>query len=152
MGAMALTCIPVVCSEGLLKLTEGLDSFIHSPHPTSAYPRASRSQTYLTSDCAQLSYVRFPSYAPVFPTTAHLALRNTFLTQLMSIARFRKFLNTLTKMPASQKGMNTAMLPQGDDALALVDILDQVSRQMSMISRTSRLIPRVGFRGSEYGP
>ena len=34
----------------------------------------------------------------------------------------------LTKVLASQEGMNGAMSLQGDDALALVDILDQVSR------------------------
>jgi hypothetical protein len=42
--------------------------------------------------------------------------------------RSREFPNTLTKMLASQEGVNTAMSLQGDDALTLVDILDQVSR------------------------
>ena len=37
-----------------------------------------------------------------------------------------EFSNTLTKMLASQEGMNAAMALQGDDALTLVDILDQV--------------------------
>lgn len=51
--------------------------------------------------------------------------------QLMPInIGFWKFLNTLTRMLASQGGTNNAVLLQGDDALTLVDILDQVSRQM----------------------
>jgi len=44
--------------------------------------------------------------------------------------RSREFPNTLTQMLASQEGINTAMSLQGDDAQTLVDILDQVSRQM----------------------
>lgn len=44
--------------------------------------------------------------------------------------RSREFPNVLTKMLASQENVNTAMTLQGDDALTLVDILDQVSRLM----------------------
>jgi hypothetical protein len=39
-------------------------------------------------------------------------------------------LHTLTKILASQEGMNAAMSLQGDDALALVDTLDQVSKPL----------------------
>ena len=60
-----------------------------------------------------------------------LALRNTFLTQLKSIdTESREFSSRLSKMLASQEGVNTAMSLQGDDALTLVDILDQVSNTM----------------------
>ena len=49
----------------------------------------------------------------------------------MSIGiRPREFPNALTTMLASQEGMNTAVSLQGDDVLALVDILDQVGREM----------------------
>ncbi|KAF9648291.1 kinase-like protein [Thelephora ganbajun] len=52
--------------------------------------------------------------------------RNTFLTQLISInIRSREFQSTLAKMLASQEGVSTAMSLRGDDALTLVDILDQ---------------------------
>jgi anaerobic glycerol-3-phosphate dehydrogenase len=47
----------------------------------------------------------------------------------MSIgARSREFPNTLTKMLASQEGMNTAVSSQGDDALTFVDILDRAGK------------------------
>lgn len=50
-----------------------------------------------------------------------------FLAQFRSIdLRSREFPNTLTKMLASQEGVNAAMSLRGDDALILVDILDQV--------------------------
>ena len=52
-------------------------------------------------------------------------------------------------MLASQEGMNTAMSLQGDDAVTLVDILDQVSGPTRTIG-TSRLIPFTGIRSSEY--
>ena len=69
----------------------------------------------------------------------------------MSInTRSEGFPDALTQMLASQEGVNTAMSLQGDDALFLIDILDQVSRQMT--SETSRLIPRAGCRDSEYRP
>ena len=59
---------------------------------------------------------------------------------LMSInIGLREFPNTLTRMLASQEGTNTALSLQGDDASALVDILDQVSR--TMMIRPSRLTP-----------
>ena len=64
--------------------------------------------------------------------------------------RSGEFQNALTKMLASQEGVNTAMSLQGDDAVTLVDILDQVSSPM--IIGTPRLIPHAGFRGSKYGP
>jgi len=49
----------------------------------------------------------------------------------MSInVRSRDIPNALTKMLASQEGMNTAMSLQGDDALTLVEILDQVNIPM----------------------
>jgi len=57
-------------------------------------------------------------------------------------------------MLASQEGMDTAMSLQGDDASALVEILDQVIRSMTF-GESGSLIARstVGFiRGSEYGP
>ena len=41
--------------------------------------------------------------------------------------RSREFPNALTKMLASQESVNTALSLQGEDALTLVDILDQVS-------------------------
>jgi len=53
--------------------------------------------------------------------------------------RSRDFPNSLNKMLASQEGMNTAMSLQGDDALTLVEILDQVSRLMTF--GASSLIP-----------
>jgi len=57
------------------------------------------------------------------------AFKNTFLTQLNSInIRSREFPNALAKMLASQEGTNTTMALQGDDALTLVDVLDQVRR------------------------
>jgi hypothetical protein len=46
-------------------------------------------------------------------------------------------------MLASQEGMNTAMSLQGDDALTLVDILDQVSRLR--IIAVLRLTPAQAF-------
>jgi hypothetical protein len=46
-------------------------------------------------------------------------------------------------MLASQEGMNTAMSLQGDDALTLVEILDQVSRPMAF--GTPNLISRQAF-------
>ena len=56
-----------------------------------------------------------------------LEFKNTFLTQLMPVnRRSREFPNASTK--ASQEGGNTALSLQGEDALTLVDILDQVSR------------------------
>jgi len=68
------------------------------------------------------------------------AFKNTFLTQLLSInIRSREFPNALTSMLESQEGMNTAMSLQGDDALTLVDILDQVS--VPIIIGTPRFIP-----------
>ncbi|KAF9648297.1 kinase-like protein [Thelephora ganbajun] len=55
--------------------------------------------------------------------------KNTFLTQLMSIdITSEEFAKTLTKMLASQEGMNMAMSLQGEDALNLVDILIRLSR------------------------
>ena len=73
-----------------------------------------------------------------------------FLTQLRSInIRSKGFPNALTKMLASQEGVNMAVSLQGDDALTLVDILDQVSR-LTRIGATS-LIPCTGFRGSGHG-
>ena len=63
--------------------------------------------------------------------------------------RSREFPNTLTTMLASPEGMNTAMSLQGDDAVTLVDILDQVSGPTRTIG-TSRLTPFTGIRGSEY--
>jgi len=75
---------------------------------------------------------------------ARLAFKNTFLTQLTSVnIRSREFQNSLTKVLASQEGMNAVMSLQGDDALALVDILDQVSRPR--ITGASRLIRHTGF-------
>ena len=51
----------------------------------------------------------------------------------MSInVRSREFPDLLTKMLASQEGVNTAMSLQGDDALTLVNILDQVSRPIRL--------------------
>ena len=79
-----------------------------------------------------------------------LAIRSTFLTQLTSVnIRSKEFSNTLTKILASQEGMNAAMSLQGDDALTLVGILDQVSRLDD--NWNILLISRVGFRGSKYG-
>ena len=40
----------------------------------------------------------------------------------------REFPNILSRVLASQEGMNSAMSLQGDEALTLVDILDQVGR------------------------
>jgi len=58
----------------------------------------------------------------------------------MSIGiRSREFPKTLTNTLASQEGINTAMSLQGDDALTLVDILDQVS--VPMIVGSPRLTP-----------
>lgn len=80
------------------------------------------------------------------------AFKNTFLTQLTSInIRSREFPNTLTKMLASQEGMNAAMSLQGDDAVTLVDILDQVSNESRGHRSTLFDLPHTGFRGSEYG-
>ena len=68
-----------------------------------------------------------------------LASKSTFLTQLRSIdTRSREFPSALTKMLASPEGENTAISLQGDDALTLVDILDQVSKPM--ITGTPSLI------------
>ena len=52
-------------------------------------------------------------------------------------------------MLASQEGMNTAMSLQGDDAVTLADVLDQVSRLTGIIG-APRLIPFTGIRSSEY--
>ena len=55
--------------------------------------------------------------------------KNTFPTQLVSVnIRHRELPNTPTTMLTSQEGTNTAVSLQGDDALTLVDILDQVGR------------------------
>ena len=68
----------------------------------------------------------------------------------MSInTRSNEFPNALTKMLASQEGMNAAMSLQGDDALTLVGILDQVSRLDD--DWNILLISRVGLRRSKYG-
>ena len=57
----------------------------------------------------------------------------------MSIdTRSREFPNALTKMLASQESVNTALSFQGEDALTLVDILDQVS--ISIEAETPDLI------------
>lgn len=55
----------------------------------------------------------------------------------------REFPNTLAKMLSSQEGMNTAMSLQGEGALALVEILDQVSRPMAFEALHSD--PPTGF-------
>ena len=68
-----------------------------------------------------------------------LASKNTFPTQLMSAnIKSREFPNALTKMPISQESVNIALSPQGEDALTLVDILDQVSMLIKV--KTPRLI------------
>ena len=57
--------------------------------------------------------------------------------QLVSIyMRSSDFRDVLTKMLASQEGVNAAMSLRGEDASILVDILDQVSKPMKI--RTSR--------------
>ena len=61
----------------------------------------------------------------------------------------REFPNTLTTMLASPEGLNTAMSLQGDDAVTLVDILDQVSRPTQIIG-VPRPILCAGIRGSAY--
>ena len=43
--------------------------------------------------------------------------------------RSRGFPNALTKMLASPENVNTALSLKGEDALTLVDILDQVCKQ-----------------------
>ena len=48
--------------------------------------------------------------------------------------RSKEFPNLLTEMLASIEGVNTAMSLQGDDALTLVDILDQVSRLIRLVA------------------
>ena len=69
-----------------------------------------------------------------------LALRDAPLTKLMSVnIRSKEFPNALARMLASQEDMNAAVPLQADDALNLVDILDQVSR--SKIIGVLRLIP-----------
>jgi len=58
-----------------------------------------------------------------------IAFMNT-LTQLTSVGMgSRESQNTLTKILASQEGVNAAMSLRGDDVLTLVDTLDQVRRQ-----------------------
>ena len=57
--------------------------------------------------------------------------------------RSREFPSVLAKMLASQEGMNIAMSLQGDDALTLVDILDQVSIPMRV--KVSRSFPCTGL-------
>jgi hypothetical protein len=52
--------------------------------------------------------------------------------------RSKDFPNALTKVLASQEGVNTALALQGDDALTLVDILDQVSRPMKTDAKSDR--------------
>ena len=62
-------------------------------------------------------------------TRRRSAFKDTFLTELMSVdIRSKEFPNTLAKVLASQEGMDAAVSLQGDDALALVDVLDQVGR------------------------
>ena len=55
----------------------------------------------------------------------------------------REFPNILSRVLASQEGMNAVMSLQGDDALTLVDILDQVGRLDD--NQNALLIPHVGF-------
>ena len=58
------------------------------------------------------------------------ALGNTSLAQLRTVdIKSREFTETLAKMLSSQDDVNAAMSLQSDDALTLVDILDQVSRR-----------------------
>ena len=67
---------------------------------------------------------------PCLPTHVP-AFKNTFLTQLTTInVRSREFPNVLTRMLASQENVNNAMALKGEDAVTLVDILDQVSMLM----------------------
>lgn len=57
--------------------------------------------------------------------------KNPFLQQLYSIdVRSEEFANVLAKTLATQEGVKAAMSLQGEEALTLVDILNQVSRQM----------------------
>jgi hypothetical protein len=51
-----------------------------------------------------------------------------FLAQFTSVdIKSKEFPITLAKMFASKEGMNAVMALRGDDAVTLVDILDQVS-------------------------
>jgi hypothetical protein len=69
--------------------------------------------------------------------------RSTFLTRLTSInTKSREFPAALAKILESQDGMDTAMSLQGDDALTLVDILDQVNKPR--VIRAPRLTHRTG--------
>jgi hypothetical protein len=64
--------------------------------------------------------------------------------QLVSInVGSKEFPNTLARLLASQEGMVAAMSAQGDDALVLVDILDQVSRLRTIAA--PRLTPAQTF-------
>ena len=105
----------------------------NSSHPTSPHPQAHTPSVQVLVQLTMASnYRRSRSFEVedrhLFIPTA-LASGNHFLTQLMSInMRSREFPNTLTQTLAYRESINAAMSMQGDDALALVEILDQVSR------------------------
>ena len=68
---------------------------------------------------------------PYNPANSDREVKNALLQQLFSIdAGSEEFSNVLTKLLATQDGVNAAISLQGRDAMALVDILDQVSRRM----------------------
>ncbi|KAF9781279.1 kinase-like domain-containing protein [Thelephora terrestris] len=74
--------------------------------------------------------------------------KNSFLAQLTSVnIRSRDFPNALTKVLASQEGVDTALSLRGDDALTLVDILDQAfeapNMSLDLRRRSVRILRRV---------
>ena len=61
--------------------------------------------------------------------------------QLMTVnTKSREFPKVLNRMLASQENVNAALSLQGEDALTLIDILDQVSRPTGMALGAPHLI------------
>ena len=57
------------------------------------------------------------------------AFRETFLAQLRSLnVESREIPEVIERMLASKEGVNVAMSLEGEDALTLVNILDQVGK------------------------
>ena len=110
----------------------------HSPHTD---PHTLSIDLTMTTNYGELR-ISVPR-TPCLPTHL-LAFKNTFLTQLMTInVRSREFPNALTRMLASQESVNNAMALKGEDAVTLVDILDQVGVSMRIRAPHSTVTHRL---------
>ena len=72
------------------------------------------------------------------------AFRETFLTQLRSVnIGSREFPEVIERMLASKEGVNVAMSLEGEDALTLVNVLDQVGKRMGTITTIINALSRL---------